>query len=153
MWSLSNICAGPYSIVKQVFSSKIIDCVIECLKDIDFRTKKEATWVICNIVSASAFDLTNILVNKNIVSILCDSLRSEHDAKLLVLTLDSLKYIISSGEIVRSGGNGYNGVNPFLAAFDNYDGPSLLEKLQLHNDPKVCDTAELILTTFYETIS
>jgi importin subunit alpha-1/8 len=152
-WATSNITAGTYRHISQVLDSPLMDSLIKYYSDCDYKVKREVVSILQNAASIGIPDVSAKLLSKGLMEIIIDVLSHFKDPRLLIYTLETLQYVIHSGECFRStNGNGESG-NPFLKQFELRGGSMLLENLQSHQNEEVFKKVSEILNKYFSTES
>lgn len=152
-WATSNITAGSFKHINQVIESRLMDSLIKYYSDCDFKVKREILSTLQNAVSMSVPDISAKLLSKGLMDIILDVLSNFKDPRLLFYTLETLQYVLNSGECFRNiNVNGESG-NPFLKQFELRGGSVLLEYLQSHQNEEVYKKVSEILNKYFSTVS
>jgi hypothetical protein len=150
-WTVSNITAGLYRHVCAVIDSPLMDTISKYLADCNFCVKRETIYIFHNAISFKSPDIAAKLLSKGLLDYIIDILSNDKDPSLLLLTLETLAFIINCGECFRNlSVNGDMG-NPFLRQFELKGGSAILETLQNHQNEDVFKMASDILSAFFQT--
>ena len=146
--SSSTVAAGTAAQVECVVRSPLLATVIERLNNDEFEVKKEAAWVVANILHGFAAEpnlhnagRATTLVQLGAIPSMVKMLEV-NDAAMQKLMLEAVGTLLEAGEtLMKSKG----GDNPFLVAFDEAEGVDKLEALQSHHNEEVYDKAIALL--------
>lgn len=144
-WCLSNITAGKYEHIIDVINSPIFDKVLEFLRDIDFKVKREALWIVSNCSSCGCQDVTKTLVSVGLLDYFCETLSENSNSEILSVCLETLKNIFSVGDSLSDSQN----INPYISEFEKLNGYAILENLTMNNDKDVSGLSKRILNSYW----
>ena len=128
--------------------SPLLATVVDRLSNDEFDVKKEAAWVIANILhgfaaeaSATNASRATTLVTLGVIPGMVKMLEV-NDAAMQKLMLEAVGTLFEAGEVLaRSKG----GDNPFLVPFDEAEGVDKLEALQEHTNEEIYEKAVELL--------
>lgn len=149
-WALSNVTAGTPAQIQAVIDANIVPRLVHLLSVADMKVKKEACWALCNATSAYEThpQQTKYLVSQGIIKPLCAMLENRQDARLLLVILDGLAFILAVGmqEALLSPDN----INPYAVYIEEAGGLNTIVALQEHSDMQVYHKAKSIIDKYYE---
>lgn len=126
--------------------------VIERLNNDEYEVKKEAAWVVANILHGFAAEpnaynasRATTLVQLGAIPPMVKMLEV-NDAAMQKLMLEAVGTLLEAGETLQKT---KGGENPFLVAFDEADGVDKLESLQTHHNEEVYQKAVELLEKFF----
>jgi nucleoside 2-deoxyribosyltransferase len=130
-------------------NSPLLATVIDRLDKDEFDVKKEAAWVVANILhgfaseaSATNASRASTLVQLGVITGMVKMLEV-NDAAMQKLMLEAVGTLLEAGEMVAKQKPGTD--NPFLVPFDEADGVDKLEALQSHHNEEIYEKAVALL--------
>ena len=133
-------------------SSPLLATVIDRLNNDEYEVKKEAAWVLANILHGFAAEpnaynaqRAATLVQLGAIAPMVKMLEV-NDAAMQKLMLEAVGTLLDAGETLQKA---KGGENPFLVAFDEAEGVDKLESLQTHTNEEVYQKAVDLLDKFF----
>lgn len=132
--------------------SPLLATVVERLANDEFEVKKEAAWVIANILHGFAADPSTLNASRaaTLVQLGCIpgmvKMLGVNDAAMQKLMLEATGTLLDAGEKLATS---KGGTNPFLLAFDEAEGVDKLEALQSHHNEEVYEKAVALLEKYF----
>lgn len=142
---LSNILAGNDHSKALLLQSPCIKVLISSMTSSDFILKKQATIGISNATFTKSYDLILELLKLNILPELIQGL-TESDPSLLSAVIFGIRNILRTLHQILS----QDKWNEFLISFQDAEGVSRLEDLQMHLNPKIYQEAQEVLREFFK---
>ena len=134
--------------METIVRSPLLATVIERLANDEYEVKKEAAWVIANILhgfaaepNAATASRATTLVQLGAIPPMVKMLEV-NDAAMQKLMLEAVGTLLEAGELLQKG---KGGDNPFLVPFDEAEGVDKLESLQTHHNEEVYEKAVALL--------
>ncbi len=149
-WALSNITAGTPAQIQAVMDANIIPPLVHLLTFADYKVKKEACWAICNATTAFESHPHQVkhVVQQGCIKPLCAMLEGSHDGRVILVTLDGLKNILSVGE--QESFSSADGANPYAVFIEEVGGLNAICTLQEHPETEVYLKAKSIIDIYFE---
>ena len=104
---------------------------------------------ISNCTNGAVFEQIQVLVEKEVIEVLNDSMTTTENTKVIITCLDALENILKMGDNFVSQGAA---MNPYLLRLENCGGIKLIEKLQHHPDIDVYNKVGSIIDMFFNII-
>ena len=101
---------------------------------------------ISNLTNGAVMEQIQILIDKEIIEVLNDSMNATENSKVIVTCLDALENIIKMGENFVSQGAA---MNPYLLRLESCGGIKLIEKLQHHPDSYIYNRVARFIDHFF----
>lgn len=139
-WLVSNVAAGTAPQIARVAADReLLHLVLHQLDAGDWEVKKEASYVVSNILSGGSVEYATHLVNLGVVKPLVE-LMAVQDARVVHVALESLEAILK----IES----YDGALA-TTIVDEAGGIDKIEELQTHENAKVYEKAISIIETYF----
>lgn len=135
MWTISNILAGTGPQIAAVAAGGLMEYVVRALESDSWDVKKEAVWCISNVVVGGSTEQVDLV--QKAIEPLCAILACS-DAKLLLVTLDSLERMLARGK------------KTVTKKIEECGGLDALENLQDHKNEDVYRKAVQLIATYFE---
>ena len=148
VWAVSNITAGHDNHCLSVVNSNIFEIIIGYFTDNDYKLRKEALFTVNNC-SSSSLELTIKMISLGLFQKLCQVLESEKNEDIILLSLDTIANLISTGECLLDISPYYS--NTVAKKFDECGGVTLVESIQNHSNEKIHNFSVKILTKYFPT--
>ena len=101
---------------------------------------------IANLTNGAVMEQIQILVDKEILEVLNNSIATTENSKVIITSLDALENILKMGEnFVLQGA----AINPYLLRLESCGGIKLIEKLQHHPDSHIYNKVARIIDLFF----
>ena len=132
--------------------SPLLATVVDKLSTDEFEVKKEAAWVVANIMHGFSSEPTvaNAARVQQLVNLGCiggmAKMLEVNDAAMQKLMLEATGTLLEAGEKL---GTSKGSDNPFLVAFDEAEGVDKLEALQTHHNEDVYEKAVELLEKYF----
>lgn len=132
--------------------SPLLATVIERLVNDEFDVKKEASWVVANILHGFAQEANALNAQRATTLVQLGAIPgmvkmlSVNDAAMQKLMLEAIGTLLEAGETVAKG---KGGDNPFLLPFDEAEGVDKLEALQSHHNEDIYEKAVGLLERYF----
>ncbi|GJR70938.1 importin subunit alpha-2 [Tanacetum coccineum] len=145
--TISNINFGNKDHIQKVIDAGIIDPLVDLLENSESDIKEEAAWAFLNATSFGRCTQIKYLVSHKCLKPLCALLICPVP-RIVTVCLEGLENILKAGEpqedIEPEGVNPYAQMIQDLKEFEN------IEKLQIHNNPKIKARATKLLKTYWD---
>jgi len=144
LWALSNIGAGTQSQVQQLLNHEVVmKSVVNLTNDVNKDVKREATFVMSNMVNTGTSEQRKHMIELGFFSTLVEMLK-EDDARTLVVVLEGLGHFLDYGK------DDAGGENLVVVQFETLGGLTRLEDLQSHPNETVYVKALDLLEKYFD---
>lgn len=141
-WTVSNITAGNSAQVQHVIDSHIFTLIAQILEKGDFKSQKEAAWVVTNTTTSGTSDQIISLIDKfAILKPFCDLLASK-DARTIKVALTGILNLFQLAEKLGS-------TEGFCVMIEENGALDKLENLQNHENEDVYKLAYQVIDTYF----
>lgn len=139
-WLLSNIAAGTTDQISQlVRNPKIMQLVVDTVRDAEWDVRKEATWVVSNIATGGKEEHIHFLVELGAIESLC-SVLDVADARITMVVLEAIENILKIGK---------QSSRDYIGFVDECDGLDKIETLQEHENNEIYTKVVSIIETYF----
>ena len=139
-WLLSNIAAGTRDQISQlVRNPKIMQLVVETVRDAEWDVRKEATWVVSNIATGGKEEHIHFLVELGAIEALC-SVLDVADARITMVVLEAIENILKVGK---------QSSRDYIGFVDECDGLDKIESLQEHENNEIYQKVVSIIESYF----
>jgi hypothetical protein len=97
MWSLSNICAGPVAHCMEILKHKIMNKIIYCFGNEEYRVRKESCHIIDQMLDKNNDEITDLLLSFDVDGMVIRILNEIEDHEFLKISLSNLNHLLSIG--------------------------------------------------------
>lgn len=133
-------------------ASPLLATVIQRLENDEYDVKKEAAWVLANILHGFAAESSAVNAQRATTLVTLGAIPGMvkmlevNDAAIQKLMLEAVGTMLEAGETVAKS---KGGDNPFLVPFDEAEGVDKLEALQEHTNEEIYEKAVALLEKFF----
>jgi hypothetical protein len=145
LWVTSNICHNSNIMIEKLLESNFSNQVIKLLDNPIQNVRKEALYVIANIVDNKHFSHSHKLVAKGLYIELISIMNNIYDKEILKHVIFILENIFSSAEVFRD----ISGDNPLVKKFEDIGGVDCLEKLHNHYCHDIYKQSEELFNKYF----
>lgn len=141
-WTISNITAGNSDQIEHVINGDILPIIRSILEKGDFKSQKEAAWIVTNTTtSGTPEQVIKLVAEFNIFIPFC-LLMDSKDARTVNVVLAGLLNILELADK-------YNGTAQICQVFEEHNCIDILEKLQNHENEEVYKKALFIIERYF----
>lgn len=141
-WTISNITAGNSDQIEHVINGDILPIIRSILEKGDFKSQKEAAWIVTNTTtSGTPAQVIKLVGEFNIFIPFC-LLMDSKDARTVNVVLAGLLNILELADK-------YNGKDQICQVFEEHNCIDILEKLQNHENEEVYKKALFIIERYF----
>lgn len=142
-WAVSNICAGSQKQLDRVLRSNIIPKLIKAACNCTQGLKKEIAFTLSNSIASGSRNQILSLVEVGVIQALC-KLIQENDTEIILIALEGLNLLLRLQE------KSDTTENEFTSIIEECGGLSIIENLQLHDNPFVFEAARGLIENYFE---
>jgi importin subunit alpha-1 len=140
-WILSNIAAGTKKQTDALFQvNGLVKKIVQCASDAPWEIRKEAVWAVCNILTCGTDRHMEKIVKVNGIQALCDVLKLQQDATLLLAVMDAFEKLLDADEQFDRN---------YKTLMDECGGVDHLEDLQQHPNNDVFEKASNLIIRYF----
>lgn len=140
-WTISNFAAGTAEQIAAVMNTPgLVDEVIRAAELATWEVRKEAVWVICNLVTSGTSSDLRVLTELGVMHALCGILKSKDDSKMLLIVMEAVEKLLEMDDAV---------IRPLAIQMDEEGGVTAVEDLQEHENEYVYKQAVNIIDRFF----
>lgn len=145
-WTISNITAGNAAQIQTVIDEGLFSDICEVLKGGEFRSQKEAAWVVTNVISSGSDNQIFYLIEHlDILKPYCDLMESK-DARCVLVILSGLKNLFALAD--------KRGIlEKFSILFEEIGALDMLEQLQEHENSEVYQQVSALIGAYFNDVS
>ncbi|CAH8632573.1 unnamed protein product [Heterobilharzia americana] len=127
-----------------VVKHNIIPCVLEILHKGEFRTQKEAVWVISNFTNGGTAEQCAYLLNQNVLKALSNIL-TVNEPKVVLMVLEAVKKLFEVSDQ-------FGQLESACIELETCGGLDKLEALQDHSNQQVYETAYHLIEKYFNDV-
>lgn len=143
-WIISNIAAGTQRQIELLIMDNFLPILIDVIHHDEPEIQREAIWAVCNLTSIEKKELMEVIIQQQIIEIICECLKSK-DAKYLAVSLEAFGNLLSFGKKYSPNGENFVVKRAEMLGMIDY-----LEKLQFHPVEIVYEKMIKILETYFD---